>query len=118
MDVKNPCQTPDAESLIMEPHHVLVSCCLPGTGVYSAAAVGAKSSSAQRGPAQPGAQMQRPTVQCPAIEQSAVVLQRNGGGGRAKTYEAQAGSSPLRPPVQVDRRSVVRRNQQHVGLSA
>lgn len=89
---------------------MLICCCLP-TGVYRAAAVGARSSSAQRGPAQPGAQMQRPTLQCPAIEQSAVLLQRNGGGGRVKTYDAQAGPSPVRPLVQVDSRSIVGREE-------
>lgn len=118
IDVKKPCQTPVAGSSIMEPHHVLIFCCLLGTGLYRAAAVGAKSSSAQRGPAQPGAHTQRPAVQCPAIEQSAVLLQRNGGGGRAKTYEAQAAPSPLRMFVHVDIRSVVagRNRQLHAGV--
>ena len=92
---------------MIEPHHVLTRCFRPGAGVYAAAALGARFSAAQRGPAQPTAQTQLPAVQSPASEQSVALLQRNGGGGGRgpeKTYDVHADGSPPRLLVHVDNR--------------
>ena len=103
--MKKPCQTPVvATSSMTEPHHVLMRCCRLGIGENAAAAVGARSRLAHCGPTQPGMHAQRPAVQVPASEQSVALLQRNGGGGPAKTYDAHAAVNPSRLPTHVESR--------------